>query len=141
MKQDPEFRKKTLVDALTKAKAHLIKHFGRITVPFGEYQVHQRGDKELPISGGPDVLRAVYTNDFENGKRRMYLGDGYVQMVRFSKDGLPQIESVNAYGSSNKAGADHYNDQMEMFVEERFKKMPLEKEKIYKMALKVYHPQ
>ena len=141
MKRDPEFRKQKIAECLGRAQSHLKEHFGKITIPLGEFQVHQRGDKELPISGGPDVLRAVYTNGFEKGKRRMYLGDGYVQMVHFPKEGLPIIESVNAYGSSNKPGADHYNDQMEMFVDQKFKKMPLKKEEVFKMALKIYHPE
>lgn len=140
MKTDPEFRKVTIAGALSKAKDHLIKHFGKMSIPLGTFQVHQRGDVEIPISGGPDVLRAVYTQGFEEGKRRMYIGDGYVQMVRFNKGQLPIIESVNAFGSSSKAGSPYYTNQMQLFADQQFKPMSLNKEEVYKKAMKVYHP-
>jgi len=67
-------------------------------------------------------------------------GDSYIELVRFSKDGV-EIESVNAYGASNKKDSPHYTDQMEMYVNQRTKTMTLDKEKVMSEAVRKYHPQ
>lgn len=121
------------------AKQRFMKHFGRLDVPLGKVQVLARGNKELAIAGGPDAIRAVYTKLRDDGKLQMWLGDGFVQMTRFAK-GQPIMESVNAYGASNKPSSVHYNDQMELFVGEKFKPNTLDKTKVYNEAKQVYHP-
>ena len=121
------------------AKQRFMKHFGRLDVPLGKVQVLARGNKELAIAGGPDAIRAVYTKLRDDGRLQMWLGDGFVQMTRFAK-GEPIMESVNAYGASNKPSSAHYNDQMELFVGEKFKPNTLYKAKVYNEAKRVYHP-
>ena len=50
------------------------------------------------------------------------------------------MESVNAYGASNKASSPHYTDQMGLFVGQQFKPNTFDKAKIYQEAKRVYHP-
>ena len=69
----------------------------------------------------------------------MRVGDGYVQLVKFTKAG-PEIHSISPFGASSDPKSPHYNDQMEMFVKERLKKMSLKKEEVYRSAENVYHP-
>ena len=69
----------------------------------------------------------------------MYIGDGLVQLVKFTKDG-PEIESISPYGASNKPGAKHYTTQMHKFVAQKFKKMSLDKKEVYDNAEEIYHP-
>ena len=71
--------------------------------------------------------------------RKTYVGESYIELVRFSKNKV-EIESVNAFGSSNKPGSAHYTDQMQMFVDQKLKPMTLDKEIIYREAEKIYHP-
>jgi acyl-homoserine-lactone acylase len=68
------------------------------------------------------------------------VGDSYIQMVRFSDTGA-EIESINAYGASAKAGSPHYTDQMSLFTQQQLKPMTLDRELILKNAERIYHPE
>jgi acyl-homoserine-lactone acylase len=68
-------------------------------------------------------------------------GDTYVQLTRFSKEGLPYIESLMAGGNSDRPDSPHFNDQMDMLAGHKTKKMTLDKEEVLKSAKKVYHPE
>lgn len=131
---------KQYIDALREATKHMKRHFGSLRVPLGEVQKHVRGDKELPIGGAPDVLAANMSKPHKKGKLKTFVGDSYIILVDFDKDG-PRIESVNAFGASNVPESPHYDDQMELFVEQKTKSMTLDREKIYEQAERVYRPE
>ncbi len=120
-------------------KERLIKHFGTLDVPLGKVQVLSRGGVDLAISGGPDAIRAVYCQKRDDGKLAMFIGDGLVQLVKFTKDG-PEIESISPYGASNKPGTKHYMTQMKKFVAQELKQMSLDKAEVYSKAESIYHP-
>ena len=61
--------------------------------------------------------------------------------VRFPKEGLPIIETVNMYGASAHPGNKHFDDQVEMYLHQQTKKMTLDKNTVYKNAERIYHPQ
>jgi acyl-homoserine-lactone acylase len=127
------------VDAVRKARKHLLKHFGKLEFPLGDLQKHVRGEKELPMWGLPEVICAMYTEPWKDGKLRSYLGESYIMLLKYSEEGV-EIETVNAYGSSNKPGNKHYTDQMDLFVNQKYKKMTLDREEIFKHAERIYHP-
>ena len=139
-KSGDELDEAKLVAAIAHAQNHLQKHFGSAKVPLGSLQRHTRGGVDLPYGGGPDVLAAVRSRPFRDGRLRAYTGDSYIQLVRFSADG-PEIESVNAYGASAKPGSPHYTSQMELFVNQQLKPMTLDKEQVLKNAVRLYSPQ
>ena len=130
---------KLWVESVRQAKKHMLQYFGKLDVPLGTVQVHQRGDVCLPVDGGPDAIRAVYSRPWEDGKYRNFLGDGYHQLVNFSKDG-PEIWAISPYGASNKPDSPHYTDQMQMYVQHKLRKISLRKEEVYKSAERIYHP-
>ena len=134
-----EIEEKIMVEAIREAKKHLEKHFGKTQIPLGELQRHQRGEVDLPVMGGPDILAAAYGAKQKDGRFRIYTGDSYIELVRYSENGV-EIESVNAYGASAKAGSPHYTDQMEMYTRHQLKRMVLDKEAILREAKRVYHP-
>ncbi len=121
-------------------KADLIQHFAKTDITLGEIQKLVRGDKELPISGMADVLRAMYTVPYKDGKRKGYQGESYIAMVKFKKNQLPEIESVINYGASNHSDSPHFADQMEMFSKQQLKPMTLDKAEVLKNAERVYSP-
>lgn len=129
------------VSCVKDAKEHLIKHFGTLDVPLGTVQRHVRGNVELPCSGFPDVLASTYSVPYKDGKLKVYVGDSYIMLVRFSKEGLPEIETVNAYGSSNRPNSPHYTDQMPLYVNKKTKTMTLDKNSVLLDAERVYHPE
>lgn len=128
------------VNCITRAKEHMIKHFGTIDVPTAKVQVLERNGIALGVAGGPDAIRAVYGTFMEDGRVRMQVGDGYVQLTKFTKDG-PEIYSISAFGASSFPDSPHYTDQMEMFVKHRLKPMTLDKEKVFEQAKSIYHPE
>ncbi|HLP53094.1 MAG TPA: penicillin acylase family protein [Chitinophagales bacterium] len=134
------FEEAEYVKALRAAKKHLLKHFGSITVPLGTVQKHVRGNVELPIGGMPEVLAATITQPYKDGMRRTFVGESYIQLVRYSKDG-PKIETVHAFGASAKPQSPHFTDQMQMFVDKKLKPMTLDRRAIYSGAETIYHPQ
>lgn len=127
------------IKAIRLAKAHLIKHYGSIIVPLGKFQRHSRGDINLPIGGGPDVLNAIYSSEQKNGTYRAIGGESYIQMVRFSENGV-EIESINAFGNSEKEGDPNATNQMTYFTNRKLKKMTFDKEEIMRTAVRVYKP-
>ncbi|MBC7921555.1 MAG: penicillin acylase family protein, partial [Ferruginibacter sp.] len=131
--------KEVCVAALRYARDYLIRHFGTLEVALGDYQKLVRGDTELPVAGLPDVMAAMATGPYRGGRVRANQGESYIQLVRFSKDGS-EIETISPYGASNHPDSPHYADQMELFVQQRTKKMTLDKAQVLKEAERVYHP-
>jgi acyl-homoserine-lactone acylase len=129
------------VDALRFAQNHLIKNFGTVDIKLGDMQKLVRGEKELPIFGIADVLAAMGSVPHKNGKYKANAGESYIELVKFSKDALPEIESINCYGASNHPDSPHYADQMELFSQQKTKKMTLDKNVVLKEAKRIYHPQ
>ena len=69
----------------------------------------------------------------------MVAGDGYMQLVEFTKDG-PQINSISPYGASSFSDSKHYTDQMNRYSKHDLKRMTLDKKEIYKNAERIYNP-
>ena len=129
-----------LVKALKDAKAHMLKHFGTTEVKLGEYQKLVRGDKALPVFGLNDVVTAMSSVPYKDGKVKVVAGESYIELVKFTPDG-PEIESVISYGSSDHPESPHYGDQMELYTQFKTKKMTFDKDEIYSNATKIYHPE
>ena len=127
------------VYGLRKAKAELLKKYGRLEVEIGQVQRLIRGDISLPLGGSPDVLGAMLSVEQKNGQYKGISGDSYVELVRFGPDGV-EIESIHAYGSSTRKDNVHSTSQMQMFTEQKLKRMSLDKEEALKNAVRVYSP-
>ena len=119
---------------------YMTKHFSRTDLTLGDIQKLVRGDKEWPLWGFPDLLSPQWTSPYKDGKLKSTGGDGLIMFIRFQKNALPQIETVNMYGASAKKGNKHFDDQVEMYIQQKTKRMTLKKEEVYKMAERVYHP-
>ncbi|MEO6037993.1 MAG: penicillin acylase family protein, partial [Saprospiraceae bacterium] len=138
------YQRKTLttaesLDALRHTQHYLKRHFGRLDVPLGDYQKMVRGSLERPLAGLPDVIAAIYSTPYKKGRVQGFVGDCFIQMVRFTPQG-PVIETANTFGASNRPGSPHYSDQMELFLQHKTKRMTLNKAEAYARAERVYHP-
>ncbi len=131
-----------IVAAIRHAKNFLLKKHGSIDVSLGEVQRLIRGDVSIPASGLREVPRAADARLFDKKKGiyRVTSGDGFIQMVKYSKHELPEIYSINSYGASAKPDSPHFTDQMEMFQREEFRKMTFDKSEIMEKAVRVYQP-
>jgi acyl-homoserine-lactone acylase len=129
------------VESIRNAQKSLLKTHGSLDVKLGDIQRLIRGNVSKACNGMSDILRAadIKLYDKKKGIYRINQGDGYIQLVKFGKDGA-EVRSINCYGASAHPDSKHYTDQMEMAVKEQTKPMTFDKETILKQAEKVYHP-
>lgn len=128
-----------LIEEIEATQNYLLKYFGRIDIKLADYQIHARGDTQMPISGLVDMIAATNSVPADDGKVRAISGDSYIMLVRYSDDAV-EIETVLPFGESSRPESPHFTDQMEMYLKHERKKMTLDKEAIYQNAVKVYHP-
>ncbi|MFI5129498.1 MAG: penicillin acylase family protein [Chitinophagales bacterium] len=119
---------------------YMMKNFGKTDLVLGDIQKLVRGDDARPAWGLPDVLTAAYSEPYKDGMRKVVSGDAYICFVRYPKNGLPLIESINTFGASSNPGDAHFKDQMAMFQNQRTKHMTLDKQEVLRSAERVYHP-
>jgi acyl-homoserine-lactone acylase len=128
------------VEAVAYANHHLMEYFHTLDVTLGELQVHVRGDKEYGVNGFADVLAANYNTPYTEGRFKTFVADSYVQFAQWKAGEEVTLETLHPYGASNREGSKHYNDQMELYVNQQTKKMTLNKKDIYASAEQIYHP-
>lgn len=106
-----------------KCVATMLEKFGRTDVPWGDINRIKRGQLNMPVAGGPDVLRAIYgTGLEEDGYLSASGGDGLFIFVSWDKDGKQTIESIHQFGSATlDETSPHYADQLPLFVNEKMK--------------------
>ena len=139
LKNNKTVSRETLLSALKDVKGYLIDNFGSINITLGDFQKLVRGDKEIPIWGLPDVITAMSSRPYKDGKHKVTQGESYIGLVRFNENG-PILESIISFGNSDNPDSDHYTDQMEKYSKFQTKKMTFDRDIIYKEAKKIYNP-
>ena len=129
-----------LIDGIAHTYKYLKRNFKRVNIRLGDYQLLVRGDKEIPVNGIPDVITAMYSEPYKNGRVRAVQGESYIMLVRYPEEGLPIIETVNVFGASNQKDSPHYDDQMLLFLNQKRKSMTLDIDTVRKNAESIYHP-
>lgn len=120
------YRGDPLPDAATvleKESAWLRKHFGRLDPPLSDVQRIVRGKLSVPVYGGPDTLRALYsTKDDAKGVRFGMNGDSWIQLVEWGPDGTLASRSIHQFGAATlRPDSRHYADQVQLFANEQWK--------------------
>ena len=100
--------------------AKLMAAFDRIDPPWGEVNRHVRGELNLPVAGGPDILRAIYGRGLEeNGYLTNVAGDGLYYLVSWEADGTQKVQGIHQFGSATLDEASpHYADQADDYAKE-----------------------
>ena len=138
-KNNKTVSKEILLSALADTKAYIINNFGSTEITLGDFQKLVRGVKELPIWGLPDVITAMSSRPYKDGKYKVTQGESYIGLVRFNENG-PILESIISFGNSDNPESDHYTDQMEKYSKFQTKKMTFDKNIIYSEAKEIYNP-
>ena len=112
-------------EALREAADELMLHYGRLDPSWGEVNRMIRGDVNLPLGGGPDILRAIYgASDQldENGQLRAVAGDTSIMFVEWMPDGELRSRAIHQYGSATlDRMSEHYADQAGLFAGEEWR--------------------
>ena len=118
----------------------LKEEFGRIDIPLGDLQILKRGEVELPLDGGPDLLRAIYSKMIDN-KKIATNGDCFFQIVEWSENGNLSAESIHQFGSATlDENSKHYSDQSHLFSQMQMKPSFIELDSIKKYLKNSYKP-
>ena len=132
---DAKAKLREVVDAL-------MKGFGRIDPPLGDVQRLIRGKINLPANGGTDTLRAATVwEPMDNGQMRVRHGDSFIMLTSWDKAGKLTSQSIQPYGSAtNRPESPHYTDQMQMFLDRKFKPVHFEWADAVRNAKRRYRP-
>jgi penicillin amidase/acyl-homoserine-lactone acylase len=125
MRDEPE---PDLTEVFQTTLTLLQTHFGRIDPKWGDVNRLVRGDKSWPLSGAPDVLRAVYGEfDEEAGQLKATAGDSYIMFVEWAPNGELSSHSIHNFGSATlDAKSNYYDDQAPIFAAEKERRLPLD---------------
>ena len=100
----------------------MYQNFNSLSIPWNKVNFLDRGNKMIPIQGGPDVLRAIYAPRSENGILKAVAGDGLYIYVVWDSNKNQTSESIHQYGSATiDRSSIHYDDQMELYADEKLK--------------------
>ncbi|MGF1454660.1 MAG: acylase [Alphaproteobacteria bacterium] len=129
-------------DAFREAVAWLEQHHGRFDPSWGAVNRIKRGTIDLPLSGGPDILRAAYPARIQDdGRLYIAAGDTLVIFVEWDEDGTVSARSVHPYGSATlDATSPHYADQTPLFAAEDMRPVKLDRADILDGHTARYRP-
>ncbi|MEO1405647.1 MAG: penicillin acylase family protein, partial [Pseudomonadota bacterium] len=129
-------------DAFRETIEYLKEHHGRIDPEWGDVNRLVRGDVSLPISGGSDILRAIYPAEIrDDGELHASAGDTWIAFVEWDEEGNQSAEVIHQFGSATlDASSPHYADQAPLFAEEGWRKALTRREDVEAVATRTYRP-
>jgi len=128
----------TIKNSLSNSLNFLIDNHGHINVKWGEVNRIIRGEVNLPLDGGPDIARAIYTQEHKKGQRKATAGDCYILLAQWDKDGKVTSESIHQYGSStSNKESKHFSDQVELFAQNKLKPISINLDEIINSVTKI----
>ena len=130
-----------LLERLRNAADVLREHHGDLAVPWGKVNRLRRGEVDLPLAGGPDIVHAVYGEPTDDGRLRGWAGDSYILMVRWAADGTITSKSLHQYGSATlDETSPHYADRAEPFANRELQDVWLDEAEIRANLEREYRP-
>jgi acyl-homoserine-lactone acylase len=96
------------------------KHYKK-GMTLGDIQFLERGNKLLPVSGIPDSVNSIRPF-FENGRFIAEEGGAFQLIIDLKRK---EVLACHPYGSSSAPHSPHYNDQMEMYVQNEYRRIAI----------------
>ncbi len=131
-----------VADLLAGCVETLLKSTGRLDPPWGEVNRHVRGDVNVPVGGGPDILRAIYGRDLnDDGFLTNVAGDGLYYLVSWDAEGQLSVEGVHQFGSATlDEESPHYSDQAVDYAQEVLHAPLFDEQALQANLLRAYRP-
>jgi acyl-homoserine-lactone acylase len=128
--------------ALKDAVAYLTKHFGRLDVPLGTALRLRQGKVDLPLDGGPDVLRAMALwDEADDGRLLAKHGDSLVMFMAWDRQGRVSSRSIQPFGAATtRPESSHYADQAKLFAAHQTKPVWFRPSDLRANVERVYRP-
>ncbi|MHA7898676.1 MAG: acylase [Henriciella sp.] len=128
--------------AFREAVALLETNYGRIDPSWGEVNRLVRGEVDVPVSGGPDILRAIYPVEIrDDGKLHANAGDTWIALVEWDADGEQSAEVIHQFGAATlDETSPHYADQASLFAAEEWRPALLTRAEVEANAVRTYRP-
>lgn len=131
----------TAEEAAPRAIAFLQENYGRLDPEWGTVNRLRRGLIDIPLSGGPEALRAIYGRPDEDGRLRAFNGDGYVMFVEWDENGAVSSRSVHQFGAATTdAKSPHFSDQAPIFAGMETKPVYFTEEQLKEHIERSYRP-
>lgn len=132
----------TLMDNLLKYANRFKEAHGRIDIPWSQFNRLQKGNSDIGVGGGPDILHCITPRIIEDGARAQARhGDGYTSIVRWDKNGKLTSKSLHQYGTNvEDESSPHWDDQMELIRTRTMKPIWFTEEAIRANLEREYRP-
>ena len=129
-------------EALATAAAYLAKHFGKLDPGLGTVLRLRQGEVDLPLDGGPDVLRAMALWDTaDDGRLVARHGDSFLMFMAWDRAGRVSSQSIQPFGAATtRPGSRHYADQAALFAAHRHKPVRFDPRELKGHTERVYRP-
>lgn len=129
-------------DAFRDAVEYLNLHYGQIDPEWGQVNRLIRGEVNLPVSGGPDILRAIYPAEVgDDGILKANAGDTWIAIVEWDADGNQRADVIHQFGAATlDEDSPHFADQAPLFAAEEWRPALLERADIEANASRTYRP-
>ncbi|HEX6944565.1 MAG TPA: penicillin acylase family protein, partial [Casimicrobiaceae bacterium] len=118
---NPQVRQ-ALADAVTDLRSANIPLDARLR----EYQYEKRGDERIPIPGGPGTLGVFNAINVTwvpgQGYPDVPHGSSFIQAVRFTGSGCPDVRTILSYSESTNPTSPYFADQTKLFSNEQWVK-------------------
>ena len=133
---------KRLREALHSSIDYLLAKHGSYDIPWGDVNRLIRGDVNLPLDGGPDILRAIYSFGLDKGEPAYAThGDTWMALVEWGSNGEIEVDTVHQFGSASKdRSSKHFSDQANLFATKKWRKALINIEDIRANAQRSYNP-
>jgi len=142
-----------LLVPLQKVVTELSDKFGKWQIPWGDINRYQRVSSDInqqyndqlpsmpvPFASALWGMLPSYNSRYFPGTKKRYgvSGNSFVCAVEFGKKVI--AKSLLAGGESSDPKSPHFNDQLEMYTQGKFKDVLFYKADVMKQAKKTYHP-
>ena len=128
-----EVNRQRVLAALTTASQRLRDAGVALDAPWGEVQVLQRNEENVPIHGGPGtagVYGAISVGLSEGGYINPRAGNSYIQAVTWDDSECPIADVILVPSQSTDPTSPHYADQTRLYSNKEWIRFPFCEEQI-----------